>query len=565
MEEPSALDAGRLTEFKWTYRALDREALIRLTADRATLEREAAAALDAVLAERGVLPADVLASRYRGFGGFLSRHFNGDYSLGRSYWVHVFLLSTLGSMAVFSLLPVLGPALSATHLSLALLAGLAFMAAIWVWGVIGTWRSADKHRARGGRALWAGLARIAIVLGVLRSVGDVITLMPVVWEHAKVAFGEQPGEAVQLVVRADGKSLLLRGGINDHTAAALDQALSQAPQVTTVVLESAGGWIRQGRLIGKVIARRGLDTYVETECTSACTIAFLAGKDRAIAPKARLGFHAFRGIGGVKSWDTEQAVYGESGLETRFIQRIAATPSHSVWYPDPGELLGQRVITRRSMGGETAALATTTKSRGEVREAFLQHGTYSLIAERYPARFDAIVDAAWGAMQQRKIDREVFAAARTELASLSKGLLAASSDATLLSFVVLMADQAQALQPTAPDLCSEVIFRRSGKPLDLRELLPASFAGREENLLRAMIATSTPANVIRASNAEVDAALQSLFARMRARDVSAVRSLSTPNPSPAESTCAAGISLLDTLLRQEPRHRSRNMRILFGT
>ncbi|MGC5394069.1 hypothetical protein ACPXAZ_26190, partial [Escherichia coli] len=66
----------------------------------------------------------------------------------------------------------------------------------------------------------------------------------------------------------------------------------------TVVLYSAGGWVREGKLVGEVIRRRRLNTYVEQECSSSCTLAFLAGRDRAMDPRAHIGFHTLYTVGG---------------------------------------------------------------------------------------------------------------------------------------------------------------------------------------------------------------------------------------------------------------------------
>lgn len=564
MEEPSALDADRVVHFRWTYGALGSDELKELAGRADTLEREAVAALDEVLAERGLPRPEVLARRYRGVGGFFTRHFRGDYGLARSFWLHVTVFSNAASYLFAWMLPAFGPAMSATQLSLALLLGIASVLALWTWGVVGAWRSSNKHAARGGSGFWAGAAKLVILLALLRQGSELVGTAPVLWEHLRVAFGRQPGEAVEFVVRVDGRSLLLRGGINDHTADGLEEALRGAPGVKTVVLESNGGWIRQGRLIGEVIARRGLDTYVETECTSACTIAFLAGKDRAIAPGARLGFHAFRGIGKVPSLETERAVYGEAGLGESFIRRVANTPHESVWYPGVQELLDQRVVTRRSLGGETAAMATTTRTRDEVRDAFLRRGSYALLNQHHPERFDAIVDAAWRALQQKRIDREVLAAARRELTAFTRQALLAADDATILSYVILLADQAEQLRTVAPDLCVELVFRLRGEPLELRGLLPASFVEREEGLFRSMIKTGSPRHVLKPTQAEVDTAVRALFARMRPADVRVVQGLRSGRFD-AATTCKAGIALMDTLLEQGPRERAKWARLLFAS
>src|SRR5262249_7757254 len=152
-------------------------------------------------------------------------------------------------------------------------------------------------------------------------------------------------------VRADGKSILLNGGINDGTAESLSKALDRAPSVTTVVLQSTGGWAREGNLIAKVISERGLNTYVELECSSACTIAFLAGKERSADPTARIGFHSFRSIGADANKTSSNAIdaaaaqetYRRAGLSSAFIAKVVATSQDKIWYPSHKELLAESV------------------------------------------------------------------------------------------------------------------------------------------------------------------------------------------------------------------------------
>jgi membrane-bound ClpP family serine protease len=68
-------------------------------------------------------------------------------------------------------------------------------------------------------------------------------------------------------------------------------ALAGAPHVRTIRFDSPGGHVQAALQIADVIHDRGLDTYVPRFCASACTLAFLAGKHRFLAPTAQLGFH----------------------------------------------------------------------------------------------------------------------------------------------------------------------------------------------------------------------------------------------------------------------------------
>jgi hypothetical protein len=112
------------------------------------------------------------SQNYSGPFAFFEKHFNGDYSLGRSYWLNTFLVSFFVILLGILILPWLGENFPARYAS----AGALFITAIgliaWGWSIKGTWASSNKHVARGGQQFWATAAKVAIVLGVLRVLHD---------------------------------------------------------------------------------------------------------------------------------------------------------------------------------------------------------------------------------------------------------------------------------------------------------------------------------------------------------------------------------------------------------
>ena len=157
--------------------------------------------------------------------------------------------------------------------------------------------------------------------------------------------------ARSLVIRADGKSIVLSGDLYGGAAADLAKALGNAPTVTTVVLQSRGGLVITGNQLARVIAASHLNTSVEGECSSACTIAFLAGTERSAQRRSKIGFHSFRNVTAPDRTDRDltQYIYGHAGLSTSFIARVVGTPSDSMWYPSYDELLAEGVLTGSSL------------------------------------------------------------------------------------------------------------------------------------------------------------------------------------------------------------------------
>lgn len=290
--------------------------------------------------------------------GFLRRHWRGDYSLGRACWLHNFLVAMFAPAVSLLIAPALND-VPARYSSGSVLALTALGITAWVWGARGTWASATLHRVRGGKEGWAIAAKVLLMLGALHTVGELLGSAPSLEEHMKVAAGSQLQPAYRIEISADGRAVMLTGGMNDGAAAALAATLADAPDVETVVLASDGGWVREGRLTAELIHQRGLATYVEDECTSACTLAFLGGRDRTIGPNARLGFHQFRPIGESTSRGEAMTLlhktYGAAGLERGFISRVADTRFDTVWYPTTEELVAAHVVTRQGSGVRTAS------------------------------------------------------------------------------------------------------------------------------------------------------------------------------------------------------------------
>jgi hypothetical protein len=218
-----------------------------------------------------------------------------------------------------------------------------------------------------GKPGWAAAAKLVVIFGVLGTFGHFADMRAALWKQALVATGAAPSQPATLEMRADGHSILLAGGINDGSAEQLDAALQKAPAVTTLVLSSGGGWVGEAELLANLIRKRGLNTYVEAHCASACTIVFLAGTERTAAPSAKIGFHAARAVGSMGIFydeknDRLRALYQNAGLPEAFVRQAINTPSEKMWYPTHEDLRSAGVLTRASMGGQTAALSTAVRS-----------------------------------------------------------------------------------------------------------------------------------------------------------------------------------------------------------
>lgn len=507
---------------------------------------------------------------YRGPLAFFRRHYNGDYSLGRSYWVNTLLISLFAPILGLILIPWLGEHFPAQYGS----GGVLFITTLglvaWFWAVSGTWASANKHTQRGGRSGWATAAKIMIVLGVIRTIGDVGNMLPMLKEHFQVASGTQLGPSTKLEVRADGRSILLSGGINDGSAAQLQKALEMAPAVSTVVLSSDGGWIREGVLLAEVVRSRGLNTYVEGYCASACTIAFLAGKERAAAPTARIGFHGSRSVGntGVNAVpeDTSRLreIYRTAGLPASFIRQALETPHTTMWHPAHDLLLSAGVFTRVSRGGETAAFSTSMRSREKLIEEFRKVEVFSVLAERSPADFARIVDAAWDKVRQGATDAQVTIAARAQVAEVLPKYLPLAKDETLVAYQALIQEQLEALRQRDPLACVAVAFP-SGSAISSAGSLPPELAQRELRLMAQVLREADNKRSVKPKPQAVERIAQRAAAAMTRDQIAIFSEESVRQRAAPIAVCDSAIRFVGGLNTLPAAERARSLRLLYAS
>ena|SRR6266403_2889952 len=107
---------------------------------------------------------------------FLRKHWRGEYSLPRSYWLHGSLLGLLIGMGAVFLAASTEEALGTPYalpLEITSLVCCLFIPVYGVWATGGIWRSATR---RGG--FWAGAAKVGLVLGWLSGISQVVSQVP---------------------------------------------------------------------------------------------------------------------------------------------------------------------------------------------------------------------------------------------------------------------------------------------------------------------------------------------------------------------------------------------------
>ncbi|WP_144182845.1 hypothetical protein [Elioraea rosea] len=120
-------------------------------------------------------------ARVSGPGDYLATHWRGGFGLGFAYWINgvaVGLIVFAVTLAVGYLIQTRGIALGITTIRLLIALIVIGGLVVTAWQAVGIWRSASAHVGRGGRQVWAILAKVAVVFGVLRTAAEFVRDAP---------------------------------------------------------------------------------------------------------------------------------------------------------------------------------------------------------------------------------------------------------------------------------------------------------------------------------------------------------------------------------------------------
>ncbi|MBD5805236.1 hypothetical protein AZOA_46860 [Azoarcus sp. Aa7] len=427
----------------------------------------------------------------------LVKHWRGDYSLGFSYWVIGSLLSVIlvvvtEAIGSSSRVRELGVKASAV----VILAAYGFGVALVLWQTVGIWRSASKHSQRGGKGVWAGLAKVMVVFGFLFAAVDFTRFgVPLISESAKLLVGIDNTPPHQIRLLRDGAELELAGGMPFGTADAVREFLDAAPAVQIVHLNSQGGRMSEAYQLYKTIKERNLSTYTSADCVSACSIVFLAGRERYIGESGRLGFHS-TAIGEL-SGDVVEELNDEvrktlrtHGVPDGFIDRALSTSSKDMWYPSKDELLEAMVIDS-VVDSRYFGLSGVVQWRDahKIESWLLATPIYSALAQYDQQNYAKLRNIFVSGIQRGRAQIEIENDIRFILVSqLIPMYLKKAPDEVLIRYWRSQISELKYLAKLSPQHCADFAFPQFAKTApNLQQLLPKNLQQEDMDALAAVV------------------------------------------------------------------------------
>ena len=282
----------------------------------------------------------------------LMRFWRGEYSLPVSYWligiginILIYGLAALAKLGI-------AKASSSSALGAYIIGLYGAIILLTALQSVGIFRSANKHPLRGGSPAWAFVAKAMVCIGLFSFFMQMyISGFSIIKTSFEEFVGIEKLPQTQFRILNKQTELEVIGGIELGSERLLKEQLKLYPEIKLVHLHSIGGRLLAAERMMQIVRDHELDTYVKTECSSSCTLVYLAGKNKLLAAGAKLKFHSpsFGALSGheIKEFGDKLAnLYLDEGIPKWFVSKVVSTPNNSFWEPSVEELMRANVIDK---------------------------------------------------------------------------------------------------------------------------------------------------------------------------------------------------------------------------
>ncbi|MGM9484201.1 hypothetical protein ACS5PN_23610 [Roseateles sp. NT4] len=499
--------------------------------------------------------------------GYFARHWHGEMSLVRSYWVNNIAVAMPLAFLITGLMTWISVKGDSLQISaIVLLIGVPLLMSLDVWSIVGGWRSASNYLREDGSLVWGWLARISLAMGALQlALSIVFGFLPNLGEYWSMARGVDPLGQAKFTFSPDGRSLKLEGVIGMGDGERLRQLLNSeaAKELKRVELVSPGGRVREAERMAAAMKSHGHASRAVGTCASACTLVFLAGQPRHLTPTGELGFH--RASTGTYNPVFEELAnqqlaktYAELGLPQPMIDKTLRTPSRSMWFVPREELLSYSLIAP-SPRTLAVPLPEVDAKPTDLNDALHMHPVWEALDRRTPGTVDDVAKHMWEARTAGASAEAVQATALPLLARQMPDLINATDPILRRRYVQLVSEQLKALRgPTGTGACRDLLEGR----MSARPQLPDDLQIQEAQWLQEAADGTPPRRQPKPPSAIEMEVLE------RSVGPTALGMLSriwadTPDAAKPGPSCAPVIAMLDRLQAQPPARRDLAARLLF--
>jgi hypothetical protein len=280
-------------------------------------------------------------------------------------------------------------------------------------------------------------------------------------------------------------------------------------------LNSNGGKLDEADRIAAKVAKRKLVTYVSDECVSACTHIFLAGRERWIGDRGKLGFHRpyYSGLVDFNRFaitSQEEKYLRSFDIPENFVAKVLSTPGSSMWYPSAEDLARAHVISGVAEKGRFA----DSGALADLAEILLQVPIYASLKQTDPKLFEVFLGAVVQERQDGDGAEEILSSAGALFGEVIDRLLPHAPDPLVLERTSIYLGYMDELKSVDPESCAALA---GGNGAQLKANLNKQFPelSKRENAFRESVIVSTDPDRPVPTKSQVEPHLTGVFTKIR--------------------------------------------------
>ena len=476
---------------------------------------------------------------------YIKRHWRGELSLAQAFWVNGALLGMALNflVGVFNYVGITDG--MHWHMRVIMVIVLpAILITVGVWQIVGIWRSANNYtRSR----FLPFVVKFIMGLNALAMLASPFAVLA----QLQILLSGIMTPTYQVEISDDRNTLFISGEINLGISDDMKKLLKQHRGVTRVQLSSIGGDLDESYRLQEIIQQHRLDTYVEDYCYSACTLVFIAGRDRVISSDAVLGFHQYQMSMQTSGADAmaqrlqnKDGVYFRNrGVSQAFTNKMFQAANDDMWEPTHQELIQAGVVHRIN---------------NLVEEELLSLPAYQIIAERKPEAFRQLVEEIDAVPRDEHAPDIVAAMVQNFTLRMRVEALASAPDELVLENIRQEMVMYKKLNDAQPLLCVQALYPQTFGNVSSAQLAPFLDQQAANQLLVDVLdaGLGQPTAIIDYTPAEED--LVEILTIMGER-ADPLRTDIPDNTEGYRAHCASLIELYDTVFSTLPYDRQVNL------
>lgn len=397
---------------------------------------------------------------------YLRKHWEGKLPLSVSFWVNLVLVNVIILVFTewFATTDLIENPVLYARVFLTLIVFNLFI--LYVWQIVGVWRSADNYAKEKNSTKIRTLVRAVLIIGVLGTIGSLGQYSSEYRYFVEIGFSKDPLANYDLSLSRDKTKIIFEGGMGFGASADFENYLKDNPTVNGVILNSIGGRLYEARQISNIILKNGLNTFSTTVCLSACTIAFLSGTKRIIGEGSTFGFHR-------SSMDLETSYaptiideqeeidrqdFLNKEVDPNFVEKAFRPENDDMWYPSYQEMLDANFATEILPSSEILAGTPLDVSKDQVRIILQQFSIFKTIKKYRPDLENQIMHELETLARKGASALEIQNASSSLFMILVNQQLWKANDSVLVHFTRVLVNALRKLNTNEPILCMKYLY-----------------------------------------------------------------------------------------------------------